>query len=131
MVAYNDTTQILQLSAQCFKANSSFEAELLALNFGVEICRSLNWHNVVFFTDCLEVVKSILDSTCPVWSLLYLCLFVCNVVSSFNYSVVWIPRTLNGSTHTLASWAFQYKRSGSFVSWEVAPVVTTNLFVDR
>ncbi|PON62372.1 hypothetical protein PanWU01x14_138970 [Parasponia andersonii] len=42
MVACNDTTQILQLCAQCFKTDSSFETELLALKFGAETCKALN-----------------------------------------------------------------------------------------
>ncbi|PON36801.1 Ribonuclease H-like domain containing protein [Parasponia andersonii] len=127
MVVLNNASQILRLAAQCFKADSLLEAELLALKFGVESCTVLNWTNVVFFSDNLEVVNSITSSSCPVWSLLHLSLSICDVSRMLNYSVVWIPRTLNGSAHVLASWAFKHNHSGTFAWWEVATFVTTNL----
>ncbi|PON48030.1 Ribonuclease H-like domain containing protein [Parasponia andersonii] len=127
MVVQNNASQILRLAAQCFKADSPLEAELLALKFGVESCAALNWTNFVFFSDSLKVVNSIASSSCPVWSLLHLSLCICIMSSRLNYSVVWIPRTLNRSTYALASRAFRHNRLGIFAWWEVTPYVKTNL----
>ncbi|PON36067.1 Ribonuclease H-like domain containing protein [Trema orientale] len=129
IVARDNLNNILRLAAKKVQASSALQAEILAVEFGSQLCLAQGWNNAILFSDAQLVAIAVALRRTPQWDFTFLCLPLFSLLNSCNISVCWIPRVTNKSTHALVSWALRSGHVGFFSTWEIDPYVATILFL--
>ncbi|KAF4346628.1 hypothetical protein F8388_021582 [Cannabis sativa] len=126
-VIYDWEGSVKSFGAKKVTASSSFQGELEALAFGVEMARSFAAVGVDFHSDNWQLVNSLSTGRCLWWNASFSFNKILSELEGFNCSVSWISRGFNASAHALARWGLFHNCNGVLRFWEVSPHVLTKL----